>query len=125
MAGAKQPMNPPQSFSDSMGPLPTTDQAVIGEQARAWAIKLKTGQPTTEDVAAFRRWRAQSAVHAQAWAQASQDWKTLGAMAQVYQDRHPQRVAKPPRQQIGRASCRERVCQYVKISVAAGSLKQK
>src|SRR3546814_16954410 len=27
--------------------------------------------------------------------------------------------------QIGRASCRERVCQYVKISVVADSLKQK
>src|SRR3546814_17821612 len=27
--------------------------------------------------------------------------------------------------QIGRASCRERVCQYEKISVVAGSLKQK
>src|SRR3546814_1321954 len=26
---------------------------------------------------------------------------------------------------IGRASCRERVCQYVKISVVAGSLKKK
>src|SRR3546814_18533895 len=26
---------------------------------------------------------------------------------------------------IGRASCRERVCQYVLISVAAGSLKKK
>src|SRR3546814_7482585 len=26
--------------------------------------------------------------------------------------------------QIGRASCRERVCQYVSISVAAGSLKK-
>src|SRR3546814_10978648 len=27
--------------------------------------------------------------------------------------------------QIGRASCRERVCQYVLISVVAGSLKKK
>src|SRR3546814_6881352 len=30
-----------------------------------------------------------------------------------------------PADKIGRASCRERVCQYVKISVAAGSLKKK
>src|SRR3546814_14336105 len=28
-------------------------------------------------------------------------------------------------QKIGRAPCRERVCQYVEISVVAGSLKQK
>src|SRR3546814_13154441 len=27
--------------------------------------------------------------------------------------------------EVGRASCRERVCQYVSISVVAGSLKQK
>src|SRR3546814_13925770 len=27
--------------------------------------------------------------------------------------------------QIGRASCRERVCQYVKISVVVGALKKK
>ncbi|MGP1667231.1 MAG: FecR family protein [Rhodanobacter sp.] len=91
-------MNPPQS---STSPLPAADQAAAGKQARAWAIKLKTGQPTTEDVAAFRRWRAQSALHAQAWAQASQDWKTLGAMAQVFEERHPQRMA-TPRQQTTR-----------------------
>src|SRR3546814_16373310 len=29
------------------------------------------------------------------------------------------------RDKIGRASCRERVCQYVSISVVAGSLKKK
>src|SRR3546814_18524585 len=31
----------------------------------------------------------------------------------------------PPHLQIGRASCRERVCQYVSISVVAVSLKKK
>src|SRR3546814_20218236 len=31
----------------------------------------------------------------------------------------------PQRQEIGRASCRERVCQYVSISVVAVSLKKK
>src|SRR3546814_19703189 len=30
-----------------------------------------------------------------------------------------------PFEQIGRASCRDRVCQYVSISVVAGSLKKK
>src|SRR3546814_16684740 len=33
--------------------------------------------------------------------------------------------AERQRQQIGRASCRERVCQYVKIAVVAVSLKKK
>src|SRR3546814_18901546 len=31
----------------------------------------------------------------------------------------------PPRQEIGRADCRERGCQYVEISVVAVSLKKK
>src|SRR3546814_11385753 len=51
--------------------------------------------------------------------------------------RHPRRPRRPagqpadrrqhpyPSQQIGRASCRERVCQYVSISVVAVSLKKK
>src|SRR3546814_13953451 len=34
-------------------------------------------------------------------------------------------VAALPDPEIGRASCRERVCQYVSISVGAGSLKTK
>src|SRR3546814_18222979 len=40
--------------------------------------------------------------------------------------RHQQgRLATLDRGQIGRASCRERVCPYVSISVVAGSLKTK
>lgn len=95
-------MNPPQSFSEPSDRVPATARVAIAEQARAWAIQLKTGQPTTEDVAAFRRWRAQSAQHAQAWARACHDWKALGAMAQVYEERHRQRMAKPPRRKISR-----------------------
>src|SRR3546814_12695861 len=34
------------------------------------------------------------------------------------------RYTVPERREIGRASCRERVCQYVSISVVAVSLKQ-
>src|SRR3546814_18685901 len=34
-------------------------------------------------------------------------------------------LASGPAREIGRASCRERVCQYVLISVVAGSLKKK
>src|SRR3546814_15387712 len=37
---------------------------------------------------------------------------------------HPRR-GRPPPGQIGRASCRERVCQYVKLSVGAAELKKK
>src|SRR3546814_18551741 len=37
----------------------------------------------------------------------------------------PQRLAEAALVEIGRASCRERVCQYVSISVGSGSLKKK
>src|SRR3546814_17333925 len=38
---------------------------------------------------------------------------------------NPLRRAAQPEEQIGRASCRERVCQYVSISVVAVALKKK
>src|SRR3546814_19593902 len=34
-------------------------------------------------------------------------------------------ITVPPLREIDRASCRERVCQYVSLSVVAGSLKKK
>src|SRR3546814_10980185 len=37
----------------------------------------------------------------------------------------PRRLGEPARNATGRASCRERVCQYVSISVVAGSFKKK
>src|SRR3546814_13957478 len=42
-------------------------------------------------------------------------------------DPHPRRSVEGALRhiEIGRASCRERVCQYVEISVVAGSLKKK
>src|SRR3546814_19788971 len=43
----------------------------------------------------------------------------LGNHGPAYYQRYP------PAFQIGRASCRERVCQYVSISVVAVSLKKK
>src|SRR3546814_17801321 len=42
--------------------------------------------------------------------------------AQIHDHLDPANV---PTVEIGRASCRERVCQYVEISVVAGSLKKK
>src|SRR3546814_14801975 len=38
---------------------------------------------------------------------------------------HPERVLEKAIKEIGRASCRERVCQYVSISVVAVYLKKK
>src|SRR3546814_14280326 len=51
----------------------------------------------------------------------------MGAMFSETDLKQQQRVkcAFDPDAQIGRASCRERVCQYVWISVVAGTLKKK
>src|SRR3546814_19118965 len=43
----------------------------------------------------------------------------------AWADRHRRGHCRFDEAQIGRASCRERVCQYVLISVVAGSLKKK
>ena len=67
-----------------------------------WAVKLKTGAPTTDDVAAFHAWRNQSPAHALAWSQACQDWKTVGQAAQVFEQRYPQKLRRPQRARPGR-----------------------
>jgi len=102
MADAKHSMNPLQSSSESMGSAPAAEQSALGVEARSWAIRLKTGQPTVDDVAAFRRWRAQSTGHAQAWALVCQDWKTVADVAQHYQEGNRQRLAKPQPKKVSR-----------------------
>src|SRR3546814_18333670 len=47
-----------------------------------------------------------------------------GAVSEQHHEEHPT-VQHGNAGQIGRASCRERVCQYVSISVVAVSLKKK
>lgn len=79
--------------------------AQLRREARAWAIKLKTGQPTTDDVAALRQWVAQSPAHAQAWSAAAHDWKTVDEAARQFESRlhergasrEPSRVSRPSR----------------------------
>lgn len=75
----------------------TTGASALREQAHDWAVKLKTGAPTTDDVTAFHAWRNQSQAHAFAWSQACEDWKTLGQAAQLFEQRHPQKVRRPER----------------------------
>lgn len=68
--------------------------ADIGAQARAWVRLLATGRPTTEDAQAFRQWREQSPAHAQAWTQASREWKEVGEVAEAFRMRHPHAAAR-------------------------------
>ncbi|WP_144633568.1 FecR family protein [Bordetella genomosp. 13] len=49
----------------------------LSAQARAWAVKLKTGRPSVRDLAALRAWCAQSPAHAQAWSRAAHDWRQV------------------------------------------------
>ncbi|WP_447774088.1 FecR family protein [Variovorax boronicumulans] len=64
------------------------DRESILAEARAWARRLRVDHPTTEDAAKFRRWRAQSAAHAHAWAQTASDWRDIGPIAQAYRAQH-------------------------------------
>src|SRR3546814_15765682 len=49
----------------------------------------------------------------------------VGEPGQLVEARHSCDLGVRAALQIGRASCRDRVCQYVSISVGAGSLKKK
>jgi transmembrane sensor len=69
----------------------TGDLDTIQAEARAWVRRLKAEHPTTEDAAAFKRWRAQSPAHAQAWAQAGSDWRDVEQIGLAYQALHPAR----------------------------------
>ena len=61
-----------------------TEQALLGEAAD-WLITLHYGddKPSAEDLAAFGRWRQQSAAHGAAWVRAE---SMLGTFAQVPPD---------------------------------------
>src|SRR3546814_20758414 len=48
-----------------------------------------------------------------------------GLEDEAYRTVEVPRLGEVARREIGRASCRESVCQYVSISVVAGSLKKK
>ncbi|MBO9357001.1 DUF4880 domain-containing protein [Bordetella petrii] len=91
-------MNAYDSTSDPAGK-PGAAHAALREQAQAWALKLKTGQPDADDVAAFHRWRNQSADHAWAWSETCKDWKALGESAKLFEQRYRHKMLEPrPRQ---------------------------
>src|SRR3546814_16541823 len=91
---------------------------VTGVQTCALPISIKLKKATASDI--FRRLNSYSKQNALYTA-----LKAFGRIVKTlfilrYIDDVALRMAK-----IGRASCRERVCQYVEISVVAVSLKQK
>jgi transmembrane sensor len=57
------------------GPDPLLDEAI------AWIVHLKTGEPTRDDVEALERWRAQSAAHEAAFKRAARIHRDAGVVA--------------------------------------------
>lgn len=55
------------------------DLDAVEHEAIAWAQKLTPGEATREDVAALKRWRAQSPAHDAAFVEARRVWVTVGA----------------------------------------------
>ncbi|AEC18807.1 putative FecR [Pusillimonas sp. T7-7] len=77
-------------------------RAAIKAEADAWARELATGRPTTQDGEIFRRWRAQSPLHEQAWVQAARDWRKLGSIAQAYDAQRSATAARSASPRMGR-----------------------
>jgi transmembrane sensor len=59
---------------------PDNDDALdpLEREAYAWIRRLTSGEATSADVDALKRWRNRSAAHAEAFASASQLWSALG-----------------------------------------------
>jgi transmembrane sensor len=57
------------------GPDPLLDEAI------AWIVRLKTGEPTRADVEALERWRGQSATHEAAFKRAARIHRHVGIVA--------------------------------------------
>ncbi|MDQ8731537.1 FecR domain-containing protein [Bradyrhizobium sp. LHD-71] len=49
----------------------------LRRQAKDWVVHIATGEVTQADLRALERWRAESPLHAQAYAQACQMWSML------------------------------------------------
>jgi transmembrane sensor len=63
------------SAPETLEPDPLLDEAI------AWIVRLKTGEPTRADVDMFERWRDQSAAHADAFKRAAWIQRTAGIVA--------------------------------------------
>jgi transmembrane sensor len=53
------------------------EPGVLQRQARAWWVRLHSGQATRADADAFREWTTHSAAHAQAWRDVMRVWSAL------------------------------------------------
>jgi transmembrane sensor len=58
------------------------DRAQTLRDAQNWLVRLTSGRATPKDAEAFRLWCAQSAEHAEAFAETRQMWRALGPAAE-------------------------------------------
>lgn len=66
-----------------------------GEQARAWLMRLKSGDATQHDLGALARWRALSETHERAYQTELKLWRAIGTAATMQDDAQPVRPAAP------------------------------
>jgi transmembrane sensor len=75
---------------------PTDLQEPLKREAWRWVLHMTSGDATKGDIAALERWRAQSPLHAEAFARASDRWGSFGPAAA--------RVAEQQGTSVGRGS---------------------
>lgn len=73
----------------------------VRDQAKDWVVHLATGGATQGDLRALEEWRARSASHAEAFAEACRTWQALGSpLEAAATQRRPSALSAAPR--IGR-----------------------
>lgn len=88
-------MIPAQSSTGRPPGVSAREWEEIEAQAQAWAVELGTDRPTRRTLAAFHRWRGQSAAHAQAWEQAAQEWRQMGQATLQFDLERPRQIRSP------------------------------
>lgn len=86
-------------------------------EARAWLLRLRSGEATADDVDAFRRWCAQRPEHAKAARMLSRSWNTMDtALANVLAEdaQAGRKLATPKQARTGRRA-------FVGAALAAGA----
>lgn len=81
------PLMPSSSEKTTSAP-DQQDPELIQEQARAWLLRITSKSMTPDEAETFKRWCAQSQLHARTFAETSRTWRLLGAAAELNADTH-------------------------------------
>jgi transmembrane sensor len=68
---------------------------ILLNEARGWAIRLRSGEVSQFDIDAFARWRAESPAHRRALAEANAQWEVLRLVARNIAAKQERAVAAP------------------------------